>query len=174
MSTLTLQQSFCAAYREHLSWMLHTVRRLGVPDADSEDVAHDVFSTAWKRLDAYVPERPMKPWLFGIATRVISNRKSNKKGQEELTAEFDAVKGNHHGPDKDLEGEVTRKHVLRALDSLPLEQRVVFVGADIDEVAITELAEQLQIPLNTAYSRLRLARQRFQTVFEQLQSEVRA
>lgn len=168
------QQEFAEAYRDHLGWMMHAVRRLGVAPTDLEDVAHDVFSTAWKKYDAYTPDRPLRPWLFGIAVRIVSNRKASRAGREELRAELDDRAGSAHRPDELLEGEVTRRHVLRALDALPLDQRALFVGHDIEHTAITELARELEVPLNTAYSRLRLARQRFQSTFAALQNEVRA
>jgi len=153
--------------------MLHTLRRFGVRDADLEDVAHDVFSTAWRRLDTWEPTRPMRPWLFGIAFRVVGNRKAAQHGKEELASHLEHTNDAGARPDEILEGEVTRRHVLRALDALPLEQRALFVGHDIEKTPITELAQTFEIPLNTAYSRLRLARQRFETTFAQLQ-EVRS
>jgi RNA polymerase sigma-70 factor, ECF subfamily len=168
------QHAFAQAYQEHLGWMLHTLRRLGVEQADAEDVAHDVFSTAWKRLASYSPDRPIRPWLFGIAFRVVSGRRATKAGKESLEAELDDVRGAAHRPDELMEGEVTRRHVLKALDALPFDQRALFVGHDIESTPITELAAQFEIPLNTAYSRLRLARQRFQGVFSGLQNEVLA
>ncbi len=116
----------------------------------------------------------MRPWLFGIAFRLISNRRAAKQGHEEFQPELESHAGPQQRPDELLESEVTRRHVLRALDALSAEQRAVFVGADIDDVPITELAQSLEIPLNTAYSRLRLARQRFQMTFDVLQNEVRA
>jgi RNA polymerase sigma-70 factor, ECF subfamily len=174
MSSPPAQHAFALAYQEHLGWMLNTVRRLGVQAPDAEDVAHDVFSTAWRRLDTWVPERPMRPWLFGIAFRVVSNRKSTRSGTEVLSETLDELKGTLDRPDEVLEGEATRRHVLAALKALPIDQRAVFVGHDIERTPITELAEALEIPLNTAYSRLRLARQRFQSIFSGLQNEVRA
>jgi RNA polymerase sigma-70 factor (ECF subfamily) len=168
------QHDFATAYRDHLGWMLHTVRRLGVQSPDLEDVAHDVFSTAWRRFDSYVPDRPIRPWLFGIAFRVVSNRRSSRTGSETLEAGSDHRPGGAHRPDEVLEGEVTRRHVLTALEALPLDQRALFVGHDIEHTPITELALELEVPLNTAYSRLRLARQRFQSTFAALQNEVRA
>ena len=174
MPAAATRQDFAAAYRDHLGWMLHAVRRLGVAPTDLEDVAHDVFSTAWKKYDAYTPDRPMRPWLFGIAFRIVSNRRASRAGTEELQAELDDRAGSAHRPDEVLEGEATRRNVLAALDALPLDQRALFVGHDIEHTPITELARELDVPLNTAYSRLRLARQRFQSTFSALQNEVLA
>jgi RNA polymerase sigma-70 factor (ECF subfamily) len=163
------RQAFAVAYREHLSWMLHAVRRLGVTPAEREDVVHDVFSTAWRKIESYLPDRPMRPWLFGIAFRVVANRKAARTGSETLEAEFDARRGAVGQPDSLVEAEVTRQNIQRALEQIPLEQRALFIGHDIDQTPITELARELEIPLNTAYSRLRLARDRFQKVFDTLQ-----
>jgi RNA polymerase sigma-70 factor, ECF subfamily len=170
------RHDFATAYREHLPWVVQAVRRLGVATAEQEDVAHDVFSTAWKRIDTYAPDRPMRPWLFGIAFRIVSNRKANRAANAELVdgAALDSRAGAAHRPDEVLEGEVTRAHVLRALDALPLEQRALFVGHDIDQTPINTLARELDVPLNTAYSRLRLARQKFQSTFQALQTEGRS
>jgi RNA polymerase sigma-70 factor (ECF subfamily) len=167
------QQAFTQTYRDHLGWMLQTVRRLGVSTREQEDVAHDVFSTAWKRLDTYSTDRPMRPWLFGIAFRIVSNRRSMRSASEEpVDAEtLDRHPGTAHRPDEQLEGELTRNHVLRALEQLPIDQRALFIGHDIEQTPITALAVELDVPLNTAYSRLRLARQKFQTTFAALQSE---
>lgn len=171
------RQAFSNAYREHLGWMLNTVRRLGISPGEQEDVAHDVFSTAWKRLDTWEPSRPMRPWLFGIAFRLVANRKANKSlnavvGEPEPRTEQPGA----HRPDELLESEVTRAHILKALDALPLEQRALFVGHDIDQTPINELAGSLEVPINTAHSRLRLARKKFQSTFDALQrgAEVRS
>lgn len=168
------QQAFATAYREHLNWMLHTVRRLGVSAAEHEDVVHDVFSTAWLRLADYDSTRPIRPWLFGIAFRIVSNRKVTKSSNEVLEADLDMRMGAVDKPDELLQREATRQHVLKALEALPLEQRALFVGHDIEATPVIELARELEVPLNTAYSRLRLARQRFESVFSALQNGVPA
>jgi RNA polymerase sigma-70 factor (ECF subfamily) len=54
-----------------------------------------------------------------------------------------------------------RRLVDAALDDLSDDQRSVFVLHAIDEVAMPEVAEALEIPLNTAYSRYRLAKESF-------------
>jgi RNA polymerase sigma-70 factor (ECF subfamily) len=51
--------------------------------------------------------------------------------------------------------------VARALEQLPMEQRAVLVRHDIDGFAAPEIARELELPLNTVYSRLRLARAKF-------------
>jgi RNA polymerase sigma-70 factor (ECF subfamily) len=76
-------------------------------------------------------------------------------------------------PERVLAGEEARRQVARALEKLPLEQRAVFVLHDIDGVSAPEIARALEVPLNTVYSRLRLAREKFlAAVAADLQREV--
>ena len=51
--------------------------------------------------------------------------------------------------------------MLRALDRVDIGRRAVFILADLEGRAVPEIATELGIPLNTAYSRLRLAREEF-------------
>jgi RNA polymerase sigma-70 factor (ECF subfamily) len=51
--------------------------------------------------------------------------------------------------------------VLKALESIKLDRRTVFVMVELNGHSVPEVAEALALPLNTAYSRLRLARREF-------------
>ena len=62
-------------YTTHFRHVWHSLRRIGVPWADLEDAAHDVFVVVHRRLTDFDPERPIKPWLSGIAYRVASDRR---------------------------------------------------------------------------------------------------
>ena len=63
--------------------------------------------------------------------------------------------------DEGLEKGEMRDRVLLALDALDVERKAIFVMHDIDEFPVPAIAAQLEIPVNTAYSRLRLAREDF-------------
>ncbi len=64
-------------------------------------------------------------------------------------------------PDDELAAEQDRRLVLAALDGIDPQRRPVFVMYDIEEFTVTEIAETLSIPVNTVYSRLRVAREEF-------------
>jgi len=53
--------------------------------------------------------------------------------------------------------------VTAFLDELDEDKRIVFVLADVEGMPVPEIAELVGIKLNTAYSRLRAARQQFRT-----------
>ncbi len=66
------QQLFEAVYEEHASAIKgYAMRRIDPARAD--DVVAEVFLVAWRRLDD-MPAEP-RPWLFGVATRVLANER---------------------------------------------------------------------------------------------------
>jgi RNA polymerase sigma-70 factor (ECF subfamily) len=71
--------------------------------------------------------------------------------------------------DERLEVSERRALVHAALDTLDLDLRAVFILHDLDDCPVPEIAATLQIPLNTAYSRLRIARDRFRKAAARLQ-----
>jgi RNA polymerase sigma-70 factor (ECF subfamily) len=152
---------FPTIYASEFAYVWKTLRRLGAPPKDIEDLTHDLFVVVHRRLPEYDPARPLRPWLFGIAVRVVSDyRRSFRNSREVLdpiAATPDAI---DQAPrqDENLAGSQARTLLMRALDLLDFDRRAVLVMHDLDEVPMPEIASTLDIPLNTAYSRLRLAR----------------
>ncbi len=62
-----------------------------------------------------------------------------------------------------------RTLVAMALESIELVRRSVFILHELDARPMVEIAQSLGIPLNTAYSRLRVAREEFTATFRLLQ-----
>lgn len=149
---------FPAVFREHLGYVWHALRRLGVRERDLEDVTHDVFLAVFRKLDHYDPARPLRPWLFGFAFRMASDYRERARYRLEVPGDLSAVEDER--PDA-FDGVVQRQTLelaRRALALLELDRRAVFILHELDECAMPEVALALGIPLNTAYSRLRLAR----------------
>ena len=143
-------------YEDHFDFVWNTLRRLGIPKRHLADVSHDTFIVIHRTLDRYDPERPVRPWLVAIAARVASDfRRRAIHRREVLRAESDSdIPGPSSGPEQ----HDARDIVLRALDMLSEEQRIVVVMHDINGFTAPEIADALSLPPNTVYSRLRLAR----------------
>lgn len=149
---------FPSMYRSEFPYVWKTLRRLGVPPQDLEDLAHDLFVVVHRHQGDYDPARPLRPWLFGIAVRMVADFRRSARNVREVLA--DALEPVDAGPTpyERLEGKEARALLMRALDGLDLDRRAVFVMHELDEIPMPEIARALDIPLNTAYSRLRLAR----------------
>jgi RNA polymerase sigma-70 factor, ECF subfamily len=162
---------FREIFERELSYVFTALRRLGVAEADREDLASEVFFRVYQRRDDYDPARPIKPWLFAFALRVASeHRRRSRHHHEELGGASDAADhavaaATSNGDDADL--------VYTALEALDLDKRAVLVMHDLDEQSVPEIARALAIPEGTAYTRLRAARAQFTAAVRRLQGSPR-
>jgi len=153
--------SFSSIFARDLGYVWTSLRRLGVPNRDLEDLSHDVFFRVYQRLADYDRARPFRPWLFGFCFRVASDYRRRFANQREiLGAELEPTDSSPDALERLLQAEATTLAQL-VLQSLEFERRAVFVMHEIDGCPIPEVADTLGIPVNTAYSRLRLAREQF-------------
>lgn len=152
--------AFDIVYEAEFAFVCRSLRRLGASPHDIGDLAQEVFVVVLRRLCDFDASRPVRPWLFGIACRVfVDNRRLAHRRHEVVGTAPERI-------DTDATGDgaaanESRALVLEALGALELEQRAVLTLHDIEEFTMPEIVRALSIPLNTGYSRLRLARERF-------------
>ena len=154
----TARPDFDALYRDEFSFVYRVLRYHGVRDADIEDLAHDVFVVVHRRLDDYDPTRPIRPWLFGIASRTARRHGDRVARRSEVSTEAPTSASRDPAADEQLAAARAWHELERALQQLPWEQRAVVISHDIEEHTAPEIAAALGVPLNTVYSRLRLGR----------------
>lgn len=71
----TREESFRRLYAEHFDAVLgFALRRADRPE-DAADVAADTFLVAWRRLAHVPPGTEARPWLYGVARRVLANHR---------------------------------------------------------------------------------------------------
>ena len=155
------------AYQRELGYLLASLRRLGVGPSDLEDVVHEVFLVMHRRWQDYDQQRPLRPWLVGIAYRVVAAQR--RRGAREVLVEGGEPEARDLPPDDAAAAGEARSLLLKALAYLPLERRAVLLMHDVDEMPMREIAEQLELPLFTAYSRLRKARKELDVALQRLQ-----
>lgn len=157
------------AFQREVDYVFRTLRRLGTPPGEVEDLAQDVFLAlrgSWAEYDA---SRPIRPYLFGIAFRIAAAH--HRKRKREVTLGVVEVDDASPNPDDVLQSKQARTLVLAALDKIPLPRRAVLVMHDLDGVPVAEVAKLLSIPLFTVYSRLRKARRELQTALRRITGE---
>ena len=163
---MTPDEACLDAFQRELDYIYRTLQRLGAPPSDVEDLAQDVFLAlrgSWPRYDS---TRPLRPYLFGIAFRLTSAHQ--RKRRRELA--IGIVETDDAGPRADdmLQSKQARALVLAALERIPLPRRAVLVMRDLDDISVDEIAAVLEIPLFTAYSRLRKARRELEAAVRRL------
>jgi RNA polymerase sigma-70 factor (ECF subfamily) len=167
-------REFRALYEDHVGFVWRNLRRLGVAERDVEDKVQEVFVVAHRRWTSF-EERGHGPraWLFQILLRVASDARRHRRrhpvdpdgGVAEEYAFVDA-------PQAQLVANREALAVLdRALETIEVGRRAVLVLHEIEQMTAPEIARTLELPLNTVYSRLRVARAELEQELARAQRE---
>lgn len=145
-------------FDEHAAFVWRSLRRLGIAEADLDDVQQEVFLVVYRRLSEYQERDRARAWLYSICTRVArTQRRTVFRRREQLSNE---VPEGRVAPTQLVRVEEREALALghRLLAALPEEQREVFVLYEIEHIPMQQIADALGCPLYTAYSRLRAGR----------------
>jgi RNA polymerase sigma-70 factor (ECF subfamily) len=149
------------------------LKRLGVREADASDMCQEVFIVVHRRLSEFDGSSALRSWVYGITVRVASQyRRRAVHRHEEL---HDEVPQGLVAPVQ-TEALAQRRLLERldaALDRLDEDKRTVFVLYELEDLTMTEIASALGCPLQTAYSRLRAAREIVRRSFRDVAGERR-
>jgi RNA polymerase sigma-70 factor (ECF subfamily) len=158
-----------ALFEAHVDHVGRSLRRLGVRDADVPDLVQEVFLVMHRILPDYDASRPVWPWIFGVVYRVAAayRRTAFREILDDGTAAA-ARLDSSPAIDDALSRREDQALVLEALEGVEFHRRAAFVMADIDGVPVPEIARVLGIGVNTAYSRVRLAREDFRAAAARL------
>jgi len=157
-----------AVFADHSSYVWNALRRLGVAQADLEDLTHDTFVAVFKQWQAYDAERPLRPWLFGFALRVASDHRRLARHRIEVSGQELDLPDELPSADERLLQKEREGLAHQALQAVELSRRAVFILHELDDCSLPEIAEALAIPVGTAASRLRLGRQDFAAAVKRL------
>jgi RNA polymerase sigma-70 factor (ECF subfamily) len=162
---------FRTVFEAELDYVFATLRRLGVASRDVEDVAHEVFLRVHQRWDEYDPSRPLRPWLFAFAFRLANDYRRLARHRREVFGDAEDPASVAPGADEILAGRDRRALVEAALEQVDHDRRAVLLLHDLEECPMTEVARILEIPVNTAYSRLRVGREELVSAARRLRRE---
>jgi RNA polymerase sigma-70 factor (ECF subfamily) len=155
-------------YRRELSAVRNFVRRLGAPNLHADDLVHDVILTAYQHFDSYDRARPARPWLLGIALRRYWTFSQRAAVRREIKRDVSWVEDEALLPDESFAHREERALLMRALETLDLDRRAAFVMHHLEGCTAPEIAQALDVPLNTVYSRLRRALEHVEQVIPTL------
>jgi RNA polymerase sigma-70 factor (ECF subfamily) len=156
------ERRIAATLTEHFDTVWRSLRRFGVGESLADDAAQHVFVTFAARIDVVEPGRE-RAYLIGIAARVAANfRRQHARSREEPVESVDLAPGSERNPEMLLVQQERLARLDAALATLPDVQRQVFVLYELEGFSTPEIAQALGIPLGTAASRLRRAREAFE------------
>ena len=126
----------------------------------AEDMAQEAFLRGYRRLETFDAARPFGPWIHRVAVNLcITQRQKRAPVLVSLQPELDSAPGSARPPEAYAESQEAARRVRRALLELSDIQRAVIELRHFQGLKYEEIADALNLPLNTVKSHLRRARQ---------------
>jgi RNA polymerase sigma-70 factor, ECF subfamily len=165
------RRRFSEIYRSQRAYVATCLRKLGISSHDLDDLGQEVFLRVLRALPAFNTERPFRPWLRALIVHTILDFRKQPARRERNS--LDAASQSDAAdllppPDEALAGAQDRALILRALENLPMKKRLILIMVELDGNSVPEVAAALEVPLNTAYSRLRIAREDLAATIQRL------
>jgi RNA polymerase sigma-70 factor (ECF subfamily) len=161
------EAAFTCLYRRHVDAIYnYCFRRLGNWSA-AEDTAASVFLEAWRRTDAEVRPGKVLPWLYGIATNAVRNR---RRSDRRRVAALRRVPVEVPTPDlaedaiSRADDERQMKTILARVSALSKHEQDVLALCVWSELSYEDAASALGIPVGTVRSRLARTRARLRVM----------
>lgn len=156
-------EAFALLYDRHAAAIhRYVARRLG--DGLADDVVAECFLAAFGRRDRYDPGRAdARPWLYGIAARVIGKHRRTEVRLLRALARtgVDPVAEDHaERVDSRVTAAALQRRLAAVLAGLPNGDREVLLLIAWADLSYAEVAEALTIPVGTVRSRLSRARRK--------------
>jgi RNA polymerase sigma-70 factor (ECF subfamily) len=150
----------------------------------AEDVFQNTFLQLYVKSHHYETGRPVRPWLYTIATHqaidalrrngrhqaLSLNQRWDDSADDELQSLMDSLAGRGPDPVESAEFEERRQWVRRTVSDLPEFLRVVLILAYYQGLKYREIAEILDIPVGTVKSRLHAALLKLQEAWQETPS----
>ena len=150
--------AFQTLYRAYFSRLARFLDRMARNDSLIEEIINDTMMVVWQKASTFDGSCKLSTWIFGIAYRQAL--KALRGLDEPLEQKEEPVGDAGAEPEHVLAVRQLQRGVSRALDALPMEQRVVVSLTYYHGMAYQEIAETMGCPVNTVKTRMFYAKQR--------------
>ena len=152
------RERFEQVFATHRDAVLGYLRRRTDSGHDAADLLADTFLVAWRRLDD-VPLAPQtRPWLYGVARRLLANHRRGEGRRHALATKLRNELSETPPDHQPLQDDTPAARAFRAL---PEQDRELLSLVAWEELDTAQLATVLGISRNAVRIRLHRARKRF-------------
>ncbi|MCS6833151.1 MAG: sigma-70 family RNA polymerase sigma factor [Flammeovirgaceae bacterium] len=158
---------FDTEFMPHIDSMYNFAYKLTLDEEDAKDLVQDTYLKAYRFISSFQQGTNAKAWLFRILKNSFIND-YRKKSRQPAKIDYQEVEQIYNSDEADYEmtidlrSETIRNkigdEVSNALNSLPVDFRVVIILCDLEGFTYEEMAKILDIPIGTVRSRLHRAR----------------
>jgi RNA polymerase sigma-70 factor (ECF subfamily) len=122
---------------------------------DVDDLVHATFLAAAKAASRYDGRASCRPWLVGIAARLLRRRRRSLGRLFAILSSLRGIRAATTDPRPRLQARVD---VERALCRISEAKRIALLLAEVEGLSCAEIAEALGVPIGTVWTRLHAAR----------------
>lgn len=148
--------AYRALFEEASGYVLHSLRRLGVPETDRDELAQEILIAAYTKRAEYEPGRASpRQWIHGFMVNFVRNYRRSKQKSNARHAELPSELADETRTTED-EHMAERLRRLLHEDLFPqieLDLLTVLIARDLDDLDFKTIAEQQGIPISTAHDR---------------------
>jgi RNA polymerase sigma factor (sigma-70 family) len=145
-------------YDRHCESMRSFVARATCGHADADDIVHDAFLTAARIAARFDGRASARPWLIGIAARLVQRRARGLGRVPRILARLAWTRPQGSSPIEVLEARSSLGVVAPAVARMTTGKRIVLLMSELEGMTGPEIAEALEIPIGTVWTRLHHAR----------------
>jgi RNA polymerase sigma factor (sigma-70 family) len=156
-----------ALYDRHGEPVHRFVARVTQGHADTDDIVHDAFLTAARIAGRFDGRPSARPWLIGIAARLVHRRARGLGRLARVLERFAWVRPSAPDPAAAFKARSTLGVVGEAVARMSPAKRVVLIMAEVEGMSGPEIAAALEIPLGTVWTRLHHARRELLQVLQE-------
>jgi RNA polymerase sigma-70 factor (ECF subfamily) len=158
------RERFDALFTAHSGDIVGYCRWRSGSTADAQDVAAEVFLTAWRRLDDLPRGDAARMWLYAAARRTLANHRRSARRRAALHDRL-ALQA---APASEAPPEAAETPACEALRSLTPLDREVLLLAEWEGLTPAQIGAVVGCLAVTARGRLHRARRRFRAAYEDL------
>jgi len=161
--------------RRHQGFVAANCRAITRSEADSEDLAQEVFVKAFFGLQRFEGRAKFRTWLQRIKVNHCLNHLRKNHGVimmhiEELEPEKHVPLSIPASAPVELQSALDRERIVAVLDAMSDALRIPLMLRDADGQSYEEIATELGLSLSAVKMRIKRARQEFRRRFDALSS----
>jgi RNA polymerase sigma-70 factor (ECF subfamily) len=164
------EQAFSVFYDRYVNLVFSIALTIVGNHTTAEEIVQDVFLKIWKKNHTYQPERSkLNTWLSAIARNrsidELRKKHTRVEARQVPWIEIDQQQDQDEaGPEERVQLKIEQRVVRRALSQLPEDQRQAIWLAYFYGLTQSQIAQQLDLPLGTVKTRIRLGMQKLRAL----------
>lgn len=164
-------QAFEEVYKASSSFVYNVAYRVIGNQEDAQEVTQEVFMSIYNKLKDFRFQSSFKTWVYRITANQAINRSKKESKTRNKTSAFDeqidppAVEADVK---TNIDKEDNERKVEELLNELNPDQRACVILRNMEGLSYEEIAQSLNININTVRSRLKRARERLLEIKKQV------